>query len=79
MQKTYEIKNKYSNEDDVVITIKEEVPQPIIVKEKTLTVLAIKNQIKQIENDIANLQIEREKWQSVLRENKEEIKKAIHE
>lgn len=77
MQKTYEIKNKYSNEDEVVITIKEEIQQPPIVKETNFSVLGLKNRVKDIDNAIANLQIERSNVNQILEDNKQLIAKAL--
>lgn len=77
MQKSYEIKNKYNSEDEVIITIREEIQQPPIVKESTVSVLGLKNRIKDIDNTIANLQIERSNVQAILDNNKDIIANAV--
>lgn len=77
MQKTYQIKNKYKSEDEVVITVREEIQPPPIIKETNFSVISLKNRIKDIDNTIANLQIERSNVTRILEENKGLIAEAI--
>lgn len=77
MKKYIISKEKFSKEDDVKIIIRETIPQPDKVKEKTLLVSSIKKAITDCDLVIANAQAEKAEWQKVLDDNSSSISESI--
>lgn len=76
--KEYIISNeKVNKEDDVKIIIREIIPQPDKVKERTLSVKTIKKAISDCELVIAQAQSEKAEWEKILNDNSNEISKSI--
>lgn len=76
--KEYIISNeKVSKEDDVQITIRESIPQPDIVKEKTISIKSIKLAIENCDAVIQRAQLEKAEWQKILGDGANDIESAV--
>lgn len=78
MNKEYIVSSeKVQTEDDVNIIIKETIPQPDVIKEKTLSVKSIKMAILNLNVSIENMQSQKEELQKILDDNSESIQSSI--
>jgi fructose-specific component phosphotransferase system IIB-like protein len=70
-------KQKVDKESDITITVRETIPQPSKVMEKTLTVGSIKKAIADCEKTIELANIEKANWQKILDDNSSAILESI--